>query len=623
MEHRGRLSEAHLITHFPYKEMGAESIRSGQQTMIEFIAKNPQAIIESPTGSGKSGVEYAILRACQSIGIGPRNIIVPTKTIAEQFKQIYPGLHVAFGRGENPCYYYNEEKHNLTPEIAKFKANEIPCSVLHTCPHRVDLETGETYEEGAIPCPYLLAKYEAKQNQGVTLSTFAYFVFNNLFGQDEKDLDGALVVDEAHRLADTLRSLLSTEISDYQLARSAEILQLVGGDEEAKVLRMFRKALVGMVMKRQPRGVPLLKEDEINKLIDMVEQIDYRKLQKLLKQAISAGVIDPKEDRETVRRLESLIRDVKRYVTAFRYSLPEGSRNPLNYIYAACEGSKEEIEEEGKKARCKLVVKCHYVAPLIKKMKRRFTMLFSATIGNPRTFEYETGIKFPFISIPSDFPVDRTAIYLPTDIADLSHKGQSLSRKEPNATMRRIARTAKEFRHYGYRSLVVVVSEAERQKFQQLATDECGEGTEIITYSESFKPKEVAQAFKDGVGDILLGTESNFGEGVDLPGGICPVIFVLRPGYPSPTDPGAIFEERRFGSGGVWGVRQHRVVIKALQNRGRNIRSANDRGVTFFCSEQFRGFLRHNLPAWLQDAYQGRMKWDECFDHALTVLRKK
>jgi len=482
----------------------------------------------------------------------------------------------------------------------------------------VNLDTGETYELGAVPCPYLLAKYEAKQNEQIVLSTFAYFVFNHLFGQDEADKNGALVIDEVHGLAESLRSLLSSEITDYHLFRSADIIDLVGGEEEAKILRAFAKAIIAMTMLRQPRGTPLLKEDEINKLLDMLEGIDYKKLQKLIGEAIKYGTVDPKEDRETLRRLESLVRDVKRYVAAFRYSLPEGNRNPLNYIYAACEGGENEGDESGKKVHCKLVVKCHHVAPLIKKMFRRFTGAFSATVGNPRTFEFETGIRFPFVSIPSDFPVEHTAIYSPIDTPDLSHK--KCPKGEPNKTFRRIAKAGLEFKKKGYRSLMIVVSNAERLKFAELAAEE---GVEVLTYNEDAKPRDVAQAFRDGMGDMLVGTEANFGEGIDLPDGICPVTFVLRPGYPSPNDPGAMFEERRFGSGGVWGVRQHRVVIRALQARGRNIRSARDKGVTFFISQQFKSFVRHNLPAWLQDAYQGRLTFDECCKHALGVLKEK
>lgn len=613
MDNRGRLPEAQILKHFPFPE-----VRHGQSQMAEFLGKHNQATIESPTGSGKSAVEYALLKAVESVGIGPRNIIVPTKAIADQFKTAYPDLEVVYGRGENPCYYYEEKKETLSPENAQFKADEIPCSILQNCPHRVNLETGETHEPGATPCPYLLAKHKSRQSKGIILSTFAYHVFNNLFVPKEGDEDGVLVVDEVHRLPEVLRNVLSSEITDYHLYRSAEILERVEGEEEAKALRSFAKALISMVMRRQPRGEPLLKEDEIGKLLDLLEAIDYQKLKKLLRNAVTQGIVDPKEDRETLKRLESIVRDVKRYVNTFRYSLPGKSRNPLNYIYAACEGSKEEVEEAGKKVRCKLVVKCHHVAPLIKKMFRRFTAVFSATIGNPQTFAFESGIEFPFVSIPSDFPVTNTAIYSPVDTPDLSHK--KCPHGEPNKTFRRIARATLEFKKKGHRSLVIVVSEAERLKFEQLAREE---GVDVLTYSEGFKPKDVAQAFKDGVGDVLLGTEAHFGEGIDLPDGVCPVTFVLRPAYPSPADPGAKFEERRFGCGGVWGVRQHRVVIRALQARGRNVRSAKDRGVTFFISQQFKGFVRHNLPAWLQDAYFGKLKFDECMEHAFGVLGKK
>src|SRR5262249_10337973 len=142
---------------------------------------------------------------------------------------------------------------------------------------------------------------------------------------------------------------------------------------------------------------------------------------------------------------------------------------------------------------------------------------------------------------------------------------------------------------------------------------------DLITYGDGVAPREVAARFKDGEGAVLLGTVTNYGEGLDLPDGMAPVTFFLRPSYPSPRDPLAQFEERRYG-GKRWQVWSWRVMIEALQVRGRNIRSADDRGVTIFISQQFRRFLYASLPSWLRSSYRSELTLDDCRQEAIELL---
>ena len=131
--------------------------------------------------------------------------------------------------------------------------------------------------------------------------------------------------------------------------------------------------------------------------------------------------------------------------------------------------------------------------------------------------------------------------------------------------------------------------------------------------------REGAKQFREGIRDVLVGTESNYGEGVDLPKGVAPVIFYYRPSYPRPDDPASVFEERRFG-GQRWQVWNWRVIIGLLQVRGRNIRSVEDTGVTFLISQQFRRFAFGSLPEWLKPAYVGNKTFEECVKDTVKML---
>jgi Rad3-related DNA helicase len=203
---------------------------------------------------------------------------------------------------------------------------------------------------------------------------------------------------------------------------------------------------------------------------------------------------------------------------------------------------------------------------------------------------------------------------MPTDTANLATA--KCGKQDKTRTLRLIAQTAKKFAKKGYRSLVIVVSESERQKFLMLASEE---GLDVLSYGDGVAARECIPRFRKGEGECLLGTSANFGEGIDLPKQMAPVIFSLRPGYPRPDDPQTIFEERRFRNR-RWSLWNWRVMVNLLQVRGRNVRSETDLGVTFLMSQQFRRFAWGSLPQWLEPAYRGNDSFDDCVKDAMKLL---
>lgn len=598
---------------YPPQPLGLEALEScfpvtgkyrngpwkGQQQIMEFVAGHGSSTVESPTGTGKTAVEYAILEAARQKLSGSCFLITPNKTLVTQISQEFPGMKIALGRSEHECLYYEQP----------YRADEIPCSMLKDCPHRVDQTTGETHEKGSIPCPYLLQKFQAKQG-GAVVSTMAFYLFTQLFSHEFGER-AVLVVDEAHRIADVVRNGLSYEITDWHLEQSAQLLDRINADE-ADVLKKFLQA-IRRIAKGRGRNAgeeKLLEDDEIRRLMNILIGIDANALLKKIAQAVQRHEIDLKEDRVVLKRLETLVRDLRRYIHSFEYSLEEEGRKPLNYTCAFYKSEKGEHD----KVQYKLVIKCYYVAPLVKKILAPFTVAFSATIGNNETFGYETGIKQPFLSLGSNFPANNTRVYLPKDTPNLAMN--SRNRQDLTRTLRRIAKACVRFRQKGHRSLVVTISNTERAKFLELAGEE---GLNALSYGNGVTAREAAQQFKDGAGDTLVGTAANYSEGVDLPKQVAPVIFFLRPGYPNPRDAGTQFEERRFGNQ-RWALWNWRVMQQALQVRGRNIRSRSDQGVTFFISQQFKRVLYAALPEWLEPAYRNALTFDQAIDDAEKLL---
>ena len=594
--------ELEVLSSFP-KDRFSRMLPNQKDAARIIASESGSVTLEMPTGSGKTAVGVMFLRTAQKQGAAPLFYITPTKTLVEQAHLQHPELKVAYGRGEHACLYYPNE--NL-------KANEIPCLLLTDCAHRVNQETGETHMPGVAPCPYYQQKYEAKQG-GIVACTMSFYLFTQLFSR-EWERPAALVIDEAHRLASVVRSSLSYEITDYHLRRLIELLDSIGA-REAVAIRTFLRTMLRIIKKKPVSQRNILATTEIEELMGVLADINPDEMREKIGTVVRKQV-DPVEHREVLKQLETLVYDLRRYLDSLAYSLTTPDRNPLNYVYSYYT---EEEEGSRDKVRYRLFIKSYYVAPVIKRILSRRTLAYSATIGDPQVFGFETGIKAPFHSLPSDFPVENTRIFMPTDTPNLATKERS--RREPTRVLRTIAKACHTFARAGHRSLVVVVSEAERKKFLMLCEEE---RVRAISYGDGVRARDAAQQFREGVGqyDVLVGTAANYGEGVDLPKQLAPVIFFLRPGYPSPSDPATIFEERRFGNM-RWKLWNWRVMMEAQQVRGRNIRGAQDLGVTFFISQQFRRFLFGGLPQWLQESYRGTSTFEECVAEAKKLLQCK
>ena len=600
--HQDALTMNAFMASFPWDLHG--NMLPNQYEGFEIISRVAGSVtIEAPTGTGKTDIGYTALKALESAGLGPLFYIAPTKTIVEQVKTMHPDVTVVYGRNAHPCFYY--PGHQL-------QADEIPCSLLVDCPHRVDQQTGETKEPGAEPCSYLLQKFQAKQSK-IDVCTMAFYLFTQLFSR-EWDEPAGLVIDEAHDIGKVVRSALSYEITDYHLKSAIRLLRSAG-IQEADLLDVFLGHMLEIIRRRAARTRVLLEDAEIRVLIEDLMKINPLELRNKIQQAVERGDIDVDAQREVLRRLEVIAYELNRYLRSLEFSLPTESRKPLNYTYGFYE--EEAGGEDRRRVGYKLVIKAHYVAPIVRRiLSSRFTLAYSATIGNPDVFGYETGIKSPAYKLGSDFPVANTRVFMPTDTPDLAVRNRT--RQQPTRVIRQIARYCGRFAEKGLRSLVVVVSEKERAKFLELCKEE---GVNAISYGNGVAPKEAALNFKAGQGDVLVGTVANYGEGVDLPRNLAPVIFFLRPNFPVPQDPATVFEERRYGSM-RWKIWNWRVMMTALQVRGRNVRGTQDLGVTFFISQQFRRFVFAVLPAWLQVAFRGGKTFDQCIEEAEELLVK-
>lgn len=578
---------------FPYDQP-----RPAQKQALEWFSGLLRAVIEGPPGIGKTALGYSILKGLQENGAkGAYLYVTPTKTLVDQVKDLHPEVEIVYGRNEYPCLYYQERGRDITAE-------EAPCSLID-CPHRAPSMENVSEE----PCPYYLAKARIERGNLIACTT-AFFLINKIFLDWPPDIAG-LVLDEVHQIARVARLLFRYDVTDYNLRRLIDFLRDID-PEQAANFREFRDLMIEIAKLKPARHPSLLEPDEIEELLEQLEKISLEEAREEIADRVRRGVIDPVELYEDLKMWEIIDRDLRRYINSFRYALEGEERNPLNYVFAYYE---KRIPKR-KRVKYKLCIRAHYVAPLIRSaMRAKRIVGYSATVGNPEIFGFETGIEFPFQSYPSPFPVDNARIFLPSDTPNLAQRVRKPD--DPQRALEMIAKAALQFAREEFRSLIVVVSERQRQQFLEIAKDT---ELEAISYGNGVSPKDAAITFREGKGDILVGTAANYSHGIDLPKQTAPVIFFLKPSYPRPQDPATQFEERRFGRE-RWRVWNWRVIIEALQVRGRNIRNVDDLGVAFFISQQFGRLFPGGLPEWLKPCWETGESMEKQVEKTIDFLK--
>lgn len=598
-----------LISAFPYP-----AIRPAQEEALEFVAKSPTgALVEMPTGEGKTAFGWAVLGAHSNQGQGPLFYITPTKNLVEQVGQCFPGQTASvYGRGEYPCLYYEDRG------IGGVSAQESPCYMLK-CPHRVNQQDGMIEDPRAMPCPYFQAKFEASRGLAsgrIVVCTTAFFLINRLLVTGWRNLaPAAMVIDEVHKIARVARGIFEYTVTEYHLERAAGILDLLD-KSQADILRQLKNQIELICQQKRAKTPALIEEKEVDEFLKIVRKLDAASIEQQIRDAVARATLDPVGNRREIKLLEDLSRGIPRLADSLGFALTTSGRQPLNYVMAFWYPENDlDFQQSRKQARFVLTIRAYYVRPLIQKALGGQVIGMSATIGNPAILANETGLDLPFKSIGSSFDTDHTRIYLPKDTPNLSFGKRR--NDDPRLARKAIAEAAAQFAAAGHRSLVVVVSEEDRSKVTDRLTRE---GLRVVTYGNGVSAKKAAQKFKDGEGQVLVGTAAQYAEGIDLPKQVAPVIIFLRPGYQRPDDPMTRFEEKRFPKSHCWALWQYRVMLEALQVRGRNIRSADDVGLCIFISQQFRDFLFPALPQWLRPAYCGDLTMDQIVQEGLKLL---
>lgn len=605
-----------------------------QQDVMQAIADGA-VIIEAPTGTGKTALEFAVATLLKEKAAKGESVFVifPTKALVEQACREHPDMIGVLGQNDHICPWalsqFTDDEAALATDMNlpilydadTPRVNDIPHDMHRECPHYVDQDTGQTGTPGAMPCPYYQQTFAAKRSGRVIACTMSFYIYAALFNKERYGGIAGLVIDEAHRLADVIRYTLSYEVTDANIGRAIELLRRIEAPER-EPLERFLAAICDIArgMGKVPGTEHLLTEAETRNIIAILEEIDPKAIDpKRIKQAIKDGKLSRKDDWQAIKALEILARNLRRYLHTFEFALPvtddEGEviRPALNYSCSFCKvemGERDQVQH-------KLVIHCHHVAALVRKrLAPANTYSFSATIGRGDMFSFETGLDGTVFSAPSTFPASNRRIFMPLDAGDLSHAADSQGKKK-NRALRAMAKGCARLKGAGIRSLVIVVSNEERRKFARFAEEL---GLEVVTYGGDVQAKDAVDVFKGGNGDVLCGCIAHYGMGIDLPKGQAGAIWFLRPGFPNPESAATKFELERYSQGTYWARIAYRIMLEAEQAIGRNIRGPRDKGVCFLMSSGFQKFVHAALPEWLEPSYRRGKTLSECLEDAEELL---
>lgn len=205
---------------FPFR-----TIRETQDRVLTamdpIIARHPYVLLESPVGSGKSGMGVAFARHG-----GSSFILTPRKTLQDQYFDDFSEYVVTLkGRSAYPCV------DTRRPGLESLPVHQIHAEVLEgnlsprfmggvrcsqgNCLNPTDPGARVAYQESCerlsgIPCPYQSAINVALESNHVVCNLHSFIFQTNYAGRFERR--PRLVIDECHDLAGIVRDTVAKTI---------------------------------------------------------------------------------------------------------------------------------------------------------------------------------------------------------------------------------------------------------------------------------------------------------------------------------------------------------------------------------------------------------------------------
>lgn len=577
-----------------------EEPRPEQKQVVPTVAKllrngYENIILEMPTGAGKSALAMTLPKLFRDSkdpdNEGPNSyLLTHLKGLQAQYLSEMPFMKSVMGRGNYGCKLPVEsgERDAEVVEAAvqqvragiavKSKgctADVAPCVTIKDfkCPYKNPKKrVGDGLDWTVAPetlCDYYGGLTEA-QNSDYFVANMAYAAalgWTPMMPQRE-----FLVVDEAHNLPDVLVGAFSLDLSERMLERllgvmsMPQILDLAGAEQTAEMERRnlkmssWRPKTGSFGLPGVPSMTMDMKEDIVNKCaavwVAYLEEL-YGLLQGNLKRNEYADTKDLKLAMRVAHRIETIV---------------EGLKNDRdNWIW--------QVSPEKTFVSFKCVEIKDFAEELLLNIGRR-RIFMSATIGNPKMFAEELGLKpekTAFVRVAySSFPLKNRPVYTRETGGLLTRKGQSEA--DWNKTAQQIMEIMD--RYPNQRGIILPYTDKiERELSQRMGELNRKQMQRVIQHDKSAHGRDAAiDEWRTSRGGVIMSTYLN--QGFD--GKEADFCIVVKLPYLSLGD---VRTAKKMKANPEWYVQQ--TGIELAQMCGRAVRSRTDRGDTYILDPSF------------------------------------
>lgn len=525
-----------LLDHFPFSE-----VRENQAPVLNKLAKwtgstKKFAIVEGPTGFGKSPVDIAMASFAKTMpGYGAFQqgayVLTPQKSLAEQYMKDFAPMGLVELKGRNN---YHCEKHS------QLLGEDVDCEI-------GGMLNESSMDDSCTNCPYRNAKDQFMHSPFGT-TNFDYYLHESNHAHQLADRT-MLILDEAHNTEDKILGLTDTTINQ----RKCEEYGIVGrlpifdaGDTDAVLLWLNNTFMPAAIAHSN----------------DLAKKFKTAR---------------DEERAKVAKKIKSVERFIQT-VNMFRNSEDIGEW----FVWSDWDEKKR-----GNKGTGDLTIKpltARLFADKLMFSKASKVLLTSATVLDFRTFMRNLGIAdsdAECIAVDSDFPVENRPIFF-RPVGDMRY--QDIDETLPKM----VVAVEQLIRKHATKKGIVHTNSYKINRFMVnylMATDQ---SHRIITHDNAKGAREAAIARHLASPEPTVLISPSMTEGLDLKEDLSRFCIICKVPYPA-LDP---YVRARMQRDPEW--YQWQTSLKLVQATGRSVRSKTDKAITYILDAGFAKFIRAN-----------------------------
>ena len=584
---------------------GTVNLRPYQKSAIDFIiktlGKGQDAILQAPTGSGKtlmmliSGIIYA--------KNNEKRVLYLTRTNSQQKNirkeilniQKFFGIKAVIMQGRTnmcPMYMEMEKDRDFTPEsLSRMCSSLKRKKVEHIdggCPYFNDeiknpqnvnfiLDNAPSPEDLFIDftkrgiCPYESVKYAMKDAELVVMP-YAYFISPDMastvmYNWRVSREDIVILIDEAHNLPDIARNVFSMQITWNSIGLCEKEAveygdpEILSGIRISDFMEIIRMSMIDLAEN--------LNNNTVEKRVNFRDIYDFM--------AISS--------RKRPEDIEYMIDAIESYGENIENLKEQKNRVPMSHLkvlsrkLSFMQFAHEEryiciVKKEGDTETISIEAFCLDPSIILEELRKSRTIQVSATIEPLWLYRNMTGFEnSEYLDIGKVFPSENLMVLYDRELTTKYDEFDIEEIKNYRKKLQNI------FTKFTQRTMVLFPS----FRILEIITKEM-KGFDFLVEKREMKAQEfqkLMKKFNNGEGILMGVMGGRLSEGIDLPGKLLELLIIVGIPFPKPDIKQrtlSSYYSSLYGNGWQYAF-LYPATVKVRQAIGRLIRSRNDRGV--------------------------------------------